>query len=315
MGSGRSSQQQTTQNLLPVNQQNNVDVLMRQALDYYNSGGREYYQGDTVADYNPLQSGGQDAMLGYASGAGGDFINQAMAGNSFFMDPNNIFNLDNIPGYRDAQGATTDLFTRNLTENILPSVRGGGTSSGQYGGSATGIGEALSVGRSSEGLSNALAGMDLAAYGQGLNSFNQAQNRAPGLFQLGAQPATIMANIGDAQQGQEQREIDANVARHMFEQNEPGVLLAMLQQLTGSAGQYGGTQESTTTMNPASNPLGQALGLGLMGMSAFGGGGMPVGGAGKGGATGSLGGGMNTPFQGTSTGTNPFANMFPGMTG
>lgn len=272
MGGGSKQTQKdqaTTTTSLPENQQTNVDTLLQGALDYYNTGGREYYQGDTVQDFNPYQTAGQDYLLNYAGqgGAGSNFANQALEGNSFFMDPNNIMNLDNIPGYRASQDDTARRYTQNLTENILPSVRGGATNSGQFGGSAAGIGEALSVGRSNEGLASAQTQQDLGAYSEGLSSFNQAQNRAPALFQLGAQPGRVTAGVGDAMQTQGQREIDADVMRHMFEQNEPGVVLNMLQQLTGSGGQYGGTVESEgtrTTEGGGSSPINQLLGGGSL---------------------------------------------------
>lgn len=286
-GDTKQQQSQTTTTSLPQNQQTNVDALMAGALDYYNSGGRQFYGGDGVANFNPYQLAGQEHLLNFAGGQGQDFANQAMASNQFFMDPNNIMNPDNIPGYREAQDATSRKYTQNLTENILPYVRGGATQASQYGGSASGIGQALSVDRSSQALADSLANMDVAAYTQGLNAFNQAQNRAPALFQLGSQPGAIMAGVGDATQNQEQREIDFDISRHMFEQNEPAVLLQLLQGLTGSAGQYGGTVDSnSTTTQSGGNPLTQALGLGLMGASVFGGGGgIPGGMPGKGEAT------------------------------
>ena len=309
---GKSTQQtnQTQTNSLPANQQMNVDALMQGALNYYNSGGRSFFPGDTVADFNPNQLAGQGQLLDFAGGSGQDFANAALRGNEFFMNPENIMNPDNIPGYRDAQDATSRMFTENLMENILPQVRSGGTSSGQFGGSASGIGQALSVDRSQSGLADALTQMDLGAYAQGLNSFNQAQNRAPSLFNLGTRPGTIIAGVGDAQQGQQQREIDADVARHTFEQNEPLYNLAALQNLTGQYGQYGGTQTGESTTTQTSKPgLAQAMGLGLMGASALGTGGAST--AGKGAASASTG---QSPGKGGATGSdNPGAGGFSGF--
>lgn len=305
----KNTTDQTTTTTLPGNQQTNVDTLLQGALDYYNSGGRSFFPGDTVADFNPYQTQGQNQLLDFAGGTGQNLADQAIAGNQFFMDPNNILNLDNIPGYRDSQDATARAYTQNLTENILPSVRGGATSAGQFGGSASGIGQALSVDRSSQALADAQTRQDLGAYSQGLSAFNQAQNRAPSLFALGAQPGTITAGIGDANQNQQQREIDADVLRHNFGENEPLNLLSMLQQATGNAGQYGGTVDSSgtsTTTGGGSSPINQALGLGTIGASLYGGGG---GSGGKGGATGGGGGGKGGSTSST-TGGGGIGGMF-----
>lgn len=260
MGGGSTTNTQVTEQALPENQQQNVDALLRGALQYFKSGGRTFYPGDLIADFTPEQLAGQQSMLDFAGGGGQDLVNQAIAGNAFFMDPNNIFNPQNVPGFKGSEEALTRGYTQNLTENILPYVRGGATSTGQFGGSPSGIGQALAVERSNKGLSDSLANLYLGAYGQGLDTFNQSLNRAPGLFGLGLAPGQVQAGVGDVRQGQQQREIEADVARHEFQQNEPMLLLQLLQQLTGGAGQYGGTTTSTATEKTKSSPINQVLG-------------------------------------------------------
>lgn len=303
-GKQKQEQSQTTRTILPANQQRNIDLLMNEARNYYNSGGRQFYQGDMVADFNPYQTAGQQYMLDYAGGVGQDLVNNAMAGNNYFLDPNNIMSPENMPGFQGTVDAVQRTFTDNLLRNILPSVRGGGTSSGQYGGSASGIGQALATSEATKNIADSIAPMYMDAYGRGLDMFNQAQNRAPSLFALGAAPGTIMGQVGDATQAQQQREIDADVMKWNFAQNEPIQLLSLLQSLTGSAGQYGGTTQSnsTTSTSGGGNPLGQALGIGMMLMGMPGpGASMLAGGsgAGKGGATGE--GGAVNPFGSSGT--------------
>lgn len=263
MGGSSQTSTQTTDSQLPEGQQANVDALLRGALEYFNSGGRTFYPGDLVANFDPAQLAGQNQLLNFAGGQGQDFANQALAGNAFFMDPNNIFNPQNIPGFTDAEGALTRGYTQNLTENILPSIRGGGTSSGQFGGSASGIGQALTAERSNQALGDSLSNLYLGAYGQGMNSFNQALNRAPSIFGLGQAPGEIMSGVGAQRQGQAQNEIQADVARYEFGQNEPIFLLQLLQALTGQAGQYGGTTTTTGTQSGGGSGINQLLGGGL----------------------------------------------------
>lgn len=260
MSGGETRSKQTTTMSLPANQQRNVDELMSGALDYYRGGGRAFYPGDLIAGFDPAQKVGQSMLLDYAGGAGQDLVDQAISANSLFLNPDNIFNPGNIPGFQGAVDDLTRGYTTNLLENVLPSVRAGGTSSGQFGGSASGIGQALAVDRSNQALGDALSQMYLGAYGQGLGMFNNAISRAPALFGLGTLPGQIYSDVGATRQGQEQREIQADAARHEFEQNEPIFLLNLLRDLTGQYGQYGGTQTTDTRQKTDSSPINQALG-------------------------------------------------------
>lgn len=244
MGTGSQTSRQETTTSLPANQQTNIDQLMQGALDYYRNGGRTYYPGETVAGFDPYQTQGQNTILDYASGTGQQLVDQTLASNAFFTDPNNIMNPENIPGFTDSIDAMTRKYTDNLNQNILPYVRGGGTASGQFGGSASGIGQGLAVGESNQALADSTANMYLGAYESGLDSFNQAMTRAPGMFALGAQPGSIVEGVGGVRQAQDQRQIDADVARHNFAQNEPAVMLSLLQALSGTGGEYGGTTET-----------------------------------------------------------------------
>ncbi len=260
MGGGTTRSRQTTTTTLPANQQRNVDALLGGALDYFNTGGRSFFPGDIVADFDPLQSVGQNLLVNYAGGPGGDLVNRAVAANNVFLDPANIFNPSNIPGFSGMEEAITRSLTQNLTENILPRIGAEGTMSGQFGGSATGIGEGLAAGRTSDAIGDALAPLYLGAYAQGLNSFNQAQNRIPSLFGLGLQPGQITSAVGAERQNQAQNEIQGDVARFEFEQNEPVFMLELLRQLTGQAGTFGGTTTTNSKQSVDSSPVNQAIG-------------------------------------------------------
>lgn len=271
-GSGSQTSRQTTTTELPAGQQTNIDQLLRGALDYYNTGGRTFYPGDTVANFDPYQLQGQQSLVDYATGTGQNLVSDAFASNQFFTNPENIMNPENIPGFSGSVDAMTRGYTQNLTENILPYVRSGGTASGQFGGSAQGIGEALSVDRSNQALADSLSNMYLGAYGQGLGSFNQAMNRVPSLFALGAQPGSIVSGVGAQRQGQEQREITADVDRYNFAQNEPAIMLSLLQALSGTAGTYGGTTETRGKQEGGGGGILPGIGGALTLASMFGGG-------------------------------------------
>jgi len=246
-GSSTQNSSQTTTTSLPQNQQTNVDALLQGALDFFQTGGREFFPGDTVADFNPFQIQGQNQLVNFANGVGSDLIGQAQENNAFFTDRNNIFNLENIPGFQGSVDDITRTFTDNLTQNILPVVRGGGTATGQFGGSASGIGQALAVGDSNQGLTDSLSNLHLGAFQSGLNTFNQALDRTPDLFALGLAPGQVTSGVGDIRQQQAQNEIQGERERFDFAQNEPAFMLSLLQALTGTSGQFGGTVQSDGT--------------------------------------------------------------------
>lgn len=269
----RQDQTQTTQ--LPADQQANVDMLMSGARDYYRTGGPQYFPGQTYAGTDPNTTAGREAGLGYSRGIGGNLANAAVSGDTFFLDPNNIYNPDRIPGFaRAKQGVVTDA-TNNLTRNILPQIRSGSVADGVYGGSRQGIAEGLAASETSRGIGDTLARMDMDAYNSGLGMYNAAASRAPTTYGLGLAPGNTQATIGEANRQDSQRGIDANLARWNFEQLAPLLNLQNFQGLTGTAGQYGGTTTGSTTGNLTGGqnswmaPLGTILSLAGM----FGGGG------------------------------------------
>lgn len=238
-----TNQTQTT--TLPGAQQTNVDTLMRGALDQYNSGGPRFFPGQTFAGSNAQQDAARAGSQAYAGGVGGALASDAVANDRFWMNPANIFNPQNIPGFAAATKYVTDGTTRNLTEGILPSIRGGSMLNGNLGGSRQGIAEGLAAGRTSDALAGQLGQMAMGAYSQGLNMNNAAASRAPTTFALGNAPNSLVGSVGDALRSDSQQAIDAERERFNYEQMRPLLNLQTLQGLTGTAGQYGGTTTSS----------------------------------------------------------------------
>jgi len=273
-GQPKQTQEQSTTTVMPPEQQQNVNTLLRGARDYYGTGGPQYFGGQTYAGPTGNELTGRTMAGGYATGAGTDFVKGLQGGESFFLNPNNIFNPSNIPGFRAAtEGVTRDV-NRNLTESMLPAIAGGNIASGSLGGSRREISKGLAVGRSSEALSDALAKMNMDAYGQGLNMYNSAANRAPTTYGLGLAPSQTLQDIGGMERADQQQGIDADIKRFNFEQLRPLLNLQMLQGLTGTAGTYGGTTNSTGTMSQGGGGSGLMTGIGglLTLASMFGGG-------------------------------------------
>lgn len=271
----RSNQTQTTQ--LPQDQQTNVDMLMGGARDFYNSGGPKYFGGQTYANTDPNTTAGRGGALGYSRGIGGNLANAAVTGDTFFLDPNNIYNPDRIPGFAGAKQGVINDANNNLQRNILPGIRSGSVANGSYGGSRQGIAEGLAAGETSRGIGTTLANMDMGAYNSGLGMYNAAASRAPTTYGLGLAPANTQTQVGGANQADAQRGIDANMARWNFEQLAPLLNLQNFQGLTGTAGQYGGTTtgQGSSNVGGGGNSWQQPLGIltSLLGMFGGGGGG------------------------------------------
>lgn len=266
MGSNSTSSNQTTTTSMPANQQRNVDVLLQGALDFFNSGGREFFPGDVVAGFDPLQTQGQNQIVNFAGGVGSDLVSNAINANNRMLDPS-MLNPMNMPGF---SSTIDDIFrrsTQNLNENILPGIRGGGTASGQFGGTAQQVGQGLAAGRTAEANRGMLGDVTLGAHGLGLNAMNNAIQNSSGLFQLGMAPGMATAGVGDIRQNQAQNVIQGDVARHEFEQNEPMNMLQFLQQITGGMGQFGGTTTQDSTQTTQGSGINQVLGALMSGAS------------------------------------------------
>lgn len=255
-----SATTQTTQ--LPANQQGNVDTLQQAAGELFKSGGPSYFPGQTYAGPTTEQTQARAGMTGYAQGAGQSFVDQYRGGEQYWLNPNNIFNPDNIPGFRSAQEGVTNQVTQNLQRNILPAIRGNSITGGGLGGSRSAISEGLAIGDTNSALSRTLADMNMNAYNSGLGMYNQAANRAPTTYGMGLAPSATLNDVGTANRGDIQGAIDSNVQRYNFDQLRPLLNAQTLQSLTGTAGQYGGTTTSNTTQGVSGGGSGLMQGIG-----------------------------------------------------
>ncbi len=260
----RTSQgsQQTQTTYLPPEQQTNANMLMQGARDFYNTGGPQFFPGQTYAGATGNELAARNMARGYSTGVGSALVGDTVAGDRFWLNPDNIYNPSQIPGFQNAQDSVTRQVTENLQRNILPSVRSNAISTGSLGGSRQGISEGLAIGETNKTLADTLAGMNMQAYNSGLSMYNSAANRAPQTYNLGLQPANTLGLIGGQERADEQQAIDANIQRFNFDQMRPLLNLQAFQSLTGTQGQYGGTTTSQGNqgVKAGSNPL-QGVGL------------------------------------------------------
>lgn len=268
MGDNTTSSTQTTTQTLPANQQRNVDVLLRGALDYFNSGGRTFFPGDVVADFDPLQLAGQGQLVNFAGGVGTDLASDTINANRRLLDPT-ILDPSQNPIYTNVIGDLLTRNTQNFQEQVLPSIRTDPIANRTLGGSAENISTALATDRFLQNQREQQNAIALGQQGLGLNAMLNAIRSAPGSFQLGVRPGEIVSGVGGVRQNQAQNEIQGEVARHEFEQNEPIAILELLRNLTGQAGTFGGTTETTSEQTTESSPINQVLGGAMLAASLY----------------------------------------------
>jgi hypothetical protein len=268
MGKNKTESTQTTQQILPSNQQTNVDLLMQGAYDWFNQGGRQFFPGDLVADFDPTQTQGQNMLVNFATGLGTDLVGNAISANKLMMDPMWL-DPSNNPYFTGVADDLTKRRTSNFLENILPQIGGGAIAAGQFGGTPAEIGEALAGERFAQTLGADLNTLALGQQGLGMQTMMDAIRNSPMLLNMGMVPGQVVSGVGDVRQTQAQNEIQADVARHEFEQNEPMAQLEFLKNITGRFGDYGGTTTTKATQESKSSPINQALGAAMMAASLW----------------------------------------------
>lgn len=271
-GKGGRSTQTTTTELNPLQRQG-LEVMMPDAIKLYQQGGPKYYAGNTVADRSPDTMAGLDMARQFALGGATTGAADAMAANRAWLNPDMVTNLGAIPGY---EGMATDISRRvnqNLMESVLPSIRSSGVLAGGYGDSKNQMAQALAAGRSQDNLAGQLSQLGLNTWTQANQFRENAIQMMPMLMQLGLLPSNIMNQVGAANEADAQKRIDADKARWDFGQQAPYVNLQFLKDMIGRAGDYGGKQTTTGTVQPAPGTgILQGLGVGGYLSSLFSGG-------------------------------------------
>lgn len=266
MGGG-SKTKSTQQNIMDPLQQTNIETLLPAALEQYNKGPIQYYQGNAVAGLNPNIEGGWNQILQAANGTGAQGINYAIDANNALLNSGFLNDVTQIPGY---EAIATDLERRaaeNLLETALPNIRGGALLAGQYGGSKQGLGSAAATGQVQDQLAGQIGGLQQNLWSQMLGAQQNAISAAPGLYQASLMPGQTMLDVGGQQRGYEQQLIDEAMRKWNFEQQSPWVTMSLLKDVTGRIGEYGSTTK-TTSKTSSSPGIGQIVG-GMMGLGSM----------------------------------------------
>ena len=200
------------------------------------------YGPSRVARFNPNEVSAQAGALNYARGGARDVAANAQEGLEFALG--DVLSPDSNPNLaKYAEGAARPIF-QNLTENVLPSIRGSAIDAGVLGSSRQGIAEGLAVDRTAQDALDTTSRIYSDAYNRGLQTFETGLNLAPEVQMMGLTPYSIEAGVGAQQRAYDQALVDEGVERFQFGQYEPWLRLAQFLSMVG--GDFGGEGTSET---------------------------------------------------------------------
>jgi hypothetical protein len=224
----------------------------------------EYYQGETVAGFDPAEKAAQQAALGYAMGpraaaqqaAAEQSLVQGLSGQ---IDPN---------AYNPMVNALTSNVVSGLQNEVLPGLRQkqvmyqpGGSSMGnrEY--------EKAVANRVTAGMTRPIAEMYTNAYNQAQNRALQSGSLYPSIMAAPLSMYGAMGDVGARRRAMTQRGMDADMARYQYEATMPQQALANY--ISAIQGNYGSQSYQTSPGPSALSQIGQAVGIAgtLAGMS------------------------------------------------
>ncbi len=148
----------------------------------------------------------------------------------------------------------------NAGNDALKSINGVFNNSGRLGGGSH-------VTAAGEGVTNALAGIDVNQLNNDRAFQLSAANALPGAFQSSLLPSSIQSGVGAAQDANAQGILQGNADLQQRQaQNQTNWLAKLSAIANGTAGAAGTTQTTTTPSTPWYQSL---LGLGVAGLGAF----------------------------------------------
>lgn len=214
-----------------------------------------------VAGFDPLQTSGQNRVLGGIGRAAGTVSGAADANQRFtggeFLDPDN-------PSTAGAIRAATRPITDTFRDVTLPgigteaSTSGSGGVSANYGGSRHGIAQGLAARDVTNKVGDVGVTIADRARSQGLEDMIKAIGLAPTTAAAQTIPGGIESTVGDIRQGQAQRVLDAETQAKQFQQFLPLMMAQWLGQ--GASGLPGGSTQTVGSSTQETNPVSQLIG-------------------------------------------------------
>jgi hypothetical protein len=266
MGFGKAEPQTTTTSTthqMSPDQQRLLGLAMP-GIEKWMATTPQRYKGQTIAGFDPAQKQAQDMLL-KASGAQQGIADNAASASNFWTG-GNVWDPTNNPALQGAVDASGRAITQQFNENIMPGIRGGAISGGNFGSSRQGIAEGLAAGRTSQAVGDSANKLINENYKTNVDAQMKALGLAPQTQALQNAPGLTTAAVGDQRRAMAQALLDAEKEGFNFDQNagylQSRDLLSLL------SGIPGGTNTSTATgPKPGGNAFTGALGGAASGAS------------------------------------------------
>jgi hypothetical protein len=206
----------------------------------------------------PQVQGQADVMAG--AGAQKQIAQNAAGAEQFLTSPD-ILNPATNPAEAASIAAATRPIYQNLMESVLPNVRSGAASAGQYGSSRQGIAEGEAARSADQAAGQVSANIANADYQAGLDAMTKGLGLSPATGTEQTQAGASESAVGEIQQQQQEAQNQARLQQLFYNM---GIPLSQAQNLTQmAAGQPGGGTSASTT--PGTNLLNAGLGGALTG--------------------------------------------------
>lgn len=217
----------TVQNADPWSgQQPFLKYGFEEAQRVYDSTKPEYFGSPTVAGFNPYQSTAQNMT-----------VNRALSGSPLLQAGQDEAAKTLSGDYLTAGNPYMSGLTSAIDSQIRPMVDSRFTNSNRFGSGAH-------SGAYTSAMANALAPHMFGAYETERGRMNEMAGLAPSLAQADYSDHAALSAVGLTQQEQAQNELNAQIAKHNFEQNVEANKLSNYMNLI--VGNYGGSNTSSS---------------------------------------------------------------------
>ena len=255
-GGAQTATTTTTQELAPEQQQLLKSVIP--VAEQFVQNPPQLFPGSQIAPQNPLQQQAQQQFLQAAGGPVAQGAQEAANTQSFLLGPE-LFNPDTNPALAQATQAAIRPIEQQFTQSILPNVRGGANTSGQFGGSRQGIAEGIASQSFLQQVGDTSAQFQNRAFSDLLDAQGRGLLLAPQTQQLQFGEATATEAVGRQQQQLAQNKLTEEADRFFAEQTLPFAAAQDVAQLAFGIG-GGSTTSVATRAGGSSNSIGSALG-------------------------------------------------------
>lgn len=213
------------------------------------------YSDQLYATQTPTMQQAQEMQLGLAAGIPGQVDPITQYGQDLisgqYLDP------ASNPYLTDYIQTAIDPLTQSLMQEVLPGIRSEAIAAGGYGGSRQGLAEAGAVDAYLQQASDITTQMAAETYALERGYQQAAPETIGAALQLDLLAPTLTAEVGAAQQAEEQALLDETYALWQMQQEQPWM---PLEQFMGIMVPAGGMGTMTTEPGTGTNPIGGALG-------------------------------------------------------